>query len=405
MGYKKIIIKGAGLMVALRIITQVAVSVKLIILARILQPADFGIFAVIVTILTILDTVSDLGFSYAAIHMQVRMQDVARTFLTVTIIRGALQSLILIACIPLITLFFKNSALTSPLLLSSLIPLIKGFLNPYVVDFQKELIFEKQFIYQLFPTISISIATVIFAFLKPGVYPLVFGLIIGSIIEIATSYGIAERNFKNKFEKKHFISLFSYGKWITAGGLATYLATQLDTITIGRLLGASSLGLYDLAFKTGSTAFNEITNVLSQIMFPVYSKVQQDRKRLKKLFLRHLATTTLLAVCINIPLFLFPKEIILVVFGSKWIQAYEVLRILSIYGLLRAAIGPIGPLLLSIGKPNSLAKINLLHAFIITVLIIPLTMKYRITGAAIAMAVAYLLITPVYALKAFKSLR
>lgn len=402
MGYRKLIFKSTAWMMALRIVTQGLVVLKLVVITRLLQPSDFGAFAIVVSLLTIFDTLTDIGFSYAAIHMQLDMKKAARTFLTVTFLRGVILTVATIACIPFAVNFFHDSSITILLVIASLVPLLKGAENPHVIGFQKDLRFEKEFVFRLVPALAITISTIILSIFYKSASALVIGLVIGTLFELISSYLIASRDFSKPFSRKYFKKLVSYGKWITAGGLSTYLTTQLDTVVIGRILGSSSLGLYDLAFKTGSTAFNEITNVLSQIMFPVYSKIKNDKARLKKLFLKHLIFTTIFAFCINIPLLLFPKEIITLFFGSKWIDAAGVLQILAIYGFLRAAIGPIGPLFLSVGIPNTLAKLNFLHFLILLVLIIPLVSKFQITGAASAITISYAIITPYYLFKLYK---
>ncbi len=387
---------------ALRIATQGLVILKLIVVTRLLTPADFGAFAIVVSIITIFDTVTDLGFSYAVIHMQIDMKKIAKTFLMVTMLRGMLLSLATIISIPFVATFFQNSSITGLLLIAALIPILKGLQNPYVIGFQKDLKFEKEFIFRLIPVAVLTFSTILLSFYFKSSLALVMGLLLGTVAELITSYAMTTRDFSKPFSKKYFKKLVSYGKWITAGGLSTYLTTQLDTIVVGKILGPTSLGLYDLAFKTGSTAFNEITNVLSQIMFPVYSKIHTDKKRLKRLFLKHILFTTIFALLINIPLLLFPKEIITILFGPKWVDASGVLRILAIYGFLRASIGPIGPLFLSVGIPHTLAKVNFIHLVVLLILIIPSVFTFQITGAASAITISYVIITPYYLYRLFK---
>jgi O-antigen/teichoic acid export membrane protein len=97
-----------------------------------------------------------------------------------------------------------------------------------------------------------------------------------------------------------------------------------------------------------------------------------------------------------IPLLLFPKEILQLLFGPKWIAAALPLQILSIYGFFRAAIGPGGPLFLSIGKPDVLTKINTLNFILVIIFLYPFAKLFGVNGVAWSMTLSYLLITPIY---------
>jgi O-antigen/teichoic acid export membrane protein len=156
------------------------------------------------------------------------------------------------------------------------------------------------------------------------------------------------------------------------------------------------LGLYDFAFKTANLAFTQITDIVSRVAFPLYVKRKNDKNHLRNLFFQNVIGVSIPAFVIMIPLLLFPKEILHLLFGPKWIAAALPLQILSIYGFFRAAIGPGGPLFLSIGKPDVLTKINTLNFILVIIFLYPFAKLFGVNGVAWSMTLSYLIITPIY---------
>lgn len=396
MNYRLKIIKGLGWLSLLRITTQIVAFAKLGVISRILSPNDFGLFAIVTTTLTTYETLSETGLNYAVIHMQSNIKQVARSILLVNIGRGIILSIIILISGTFIARFFNNKSLFNFLIAASIIPLARGFINPYIINFQKNLSFNKEFIYRFIPAFANTLFTVAFVIVMKSTWALIIGLIASTIIEVFVSYIITERNLSYPINKKYLLKLFSYGKWITTGGLLSYLSTQIDNIFIGKFLGPANLGLYDFAFRLANISFTEITNTVSQVMFPLYSKKQKRKDSLLSVFKKNVISMFVPATLLAIPLIFFPKEILTFLFGIRWAGGSEVLRILSIYGLLRATIGPLGPLFLSVGKPDILTKVNILNFLIILVLLYPLLRLYGIIGVALAMTISYIIVLPVY---------
>lgn len=403
--YRKKALFGVGYLTLLSLLSQSITLVKLSILARILTPADFGLFAIITTTLTTFETLTDTGFNYAAIHMGIEIREIAKTLLAINIGRGILLSLLMLILAPFVSFFFGYSNLLLLMVVASSIPLLRGFINPHTVSFQKEMEFNKVFIIQFIPIFANAIFTIFLVLRYHSTLALLMGLVLSTVIEVIFSYLIASKDLKKPINKKYIKSLFSYGKWITAGGLLTYLSTQIDNIVIGKFLGATFLGLYDFAFRTANIAFTQITDTISQVAFPLYSIRQTDHQHLKKLFIKNIIAVTIPALIICLPFLFFPKFILLILFGDKWVQAAPTLQILAIYGLMRASIGPVGPLFLSIGKPDILTKTNILNFLLIIIFIYPFLKLYGLPGVALAMTLSYLITAPIYIISTVKYFR
>lgn len=396
MGYKKKAIAGIGWLGTLQGMTQVIALIKLVILSRILSPNDFGIFALVTATLITYETLSESGFSYAVIHAQTQIKKIAKTLLLLNIIRGCILSILILVTAPFIAAFFNNNFLASLLILASFIPLLRGLINPYTINFQKELNFNKYFIFQFVPAIANAFFSIVLVITFESVSSLVIALILSTLSEVLFSYLLTERDFSQTIKIEDVKKLFSFGKWITAGGLIIYLTTQIDNLIIGKVLGTTALGLYDISFRLSNIAFTQITDVISKVMLPIYAKINSEKSRVRTIFIYNVMATSLPAFFISAVFLVFPNQILQIFFGSQWTSAATILQILSVYGLLRAVIGPCGPILMAGGRPKTLTRINFINFILILMLIFPFLKMYGINGVAIAMLIALVITIPFY---------
>jgi O-antigen/teichoic acid export membrane protein len=394
MQLKKKVLHAVSWTVLSRIITQGTIFIRLIILARLLTPQDFGIFAIVTTTLNILETLTETGFNYAAIQMQINLQVYGKSLWIVNIVRGLLLAVFTLVISNFIVIFFKIPNIWLLLSIAAAIPLIKGFQNPFTLIFMRDMDFFKDSVYRLVPIVIGSVVTIFLAFLYHNVNSLIFGILSEALSMTAFSFIIIKADFQEDFSLKYIHKLFSYGKWMTLGGISTYLMTQIDNLFVGKFFGTAALGLYDSAFKLANISFTEITDILSRIMFPTYSIIQLEKHRVRWIFIRHTAIVTIPAFFIMIVTFFYADLIIKIILGNQWVKAANLLQILSVYGFVRSFVGPIGPLLLSMGKPKELSIANILNLFLIIVLIYPFSTFWGLKGVAIAVLTSYIITVP-----------
>ncbi len=148
---------------------------------------------------------------------------------------------------------------------------------------------------------------------------------------------------------------------------------------IGRIPGSESPGYHSIAFS--------IAGLPGQVMFPAYSKMQDDKNALKKAYLKILKYLSLIAIPAASGIAVIACDFVKVVYGDKWLPAVAALQVLCFDGLNRSLIGTTEQLYLAAGKPEVRTTLNLLQLILTSVLVYPLTMKYSILGTGIAAAV------------------
>lgn len=404
MGYTKDAIRGFSLLSGVRVITRILSLVKNIIIARILYPSQFGAFGIATLALTFTEIITETGINTFLIAEKEDIDKYINTSWLVSIIRGFIIFLLIFISAPFVSGFFKNSESKFLLVLISFVPLVRGFINPSVVKFQKHLFFHKQFFYQTSVLLVGSIFSIIFIIVTEKTESLVYAMLISAFFEMFVSFFIAKPKPRLSFEFPLFKKVVGYGKWITASTIFNYFYQHGDDITVGRILGAGSLGLYDMAYRISLVPLSDVSDVVSQVTFPVYIKISGDSRRLKKAFLKTLSVVVLITLPVSIILFLFPREIILLIFGAKWLGATSALKVLGVFGFVRAVSSFMQSVFLSLGKQNLFTLVSLVGLLGLGVTIVPFTIWWGITGAAASALVGTFLTIPVIFYNLYKYL-
>lgn len=394
MGYFKEAIKGTGWMGALRLVTRGLGFIKILILARILSPQDFGIFAIAAISLALLETFTEPGVSLALVQQKEKVDKYIGTAWIISILRGVLISLLLFISAPFISQFFGQPQSLKILQTAALIPLARGFINPAAVNFVKKLEFHKEFILRSIPAIA-DIGTAIFlAIHLKSPISIVFGMLVGATAEVILTFLMTPLHPRLEFVKSHAGKLIGYGKWVTVGWIMNYLSEQFDDILVGKMLGTNSLGIYQMAFKLSVLPSTELSEVISKVVFPVYSKIAHDKQRLRKAVIKTTAVLTAIALPLTLILIFFSRPIVLILLGNRWIEVVPSLQILAIYGFIRSYGQGASAVLFASGNPDIAAKLRAVRFSIMAILLFPLISRYNIQGAAMAVVASALILQP-----------
>lgn len=366
---------------ALRGSTRIIAFVKIAILARLLTPSEFGVFGIAALVLAFLEILTETGINVFFIQGEGEIEDYLDTAWIVSILRGFLIALIILLMAPVISTFF-NSPQARPLLtLIAVVPFLRGFINPAIVKFQKELQFNKEFIIR-FSVFSLdALVAVGLGILTRSATSLVWGVIAGVFLEILLSFFLAKPRPRLALEFLKVKKIIERGKWVTAYGVFDYLFRQGDDIVVGKLLNTNSLGLYQVAYKISSLPITEVADVFSRVTFPVFSKISTDARRVKTAFFKTLAGISLLVTPVGLAIFLFPETVILVVLGNKWLAAVPVLKILAIFGIIRAIVLSTFTLFLAAKKQEYVTFSTFVGILGLGATIIPMVARFGILGA------------------------
>ena len=378
------VVKGSLWIFGLRIANRGLGFIRKLILARLLAPEDFGLAGIALLALSALETFSQTGSQAALIQKRGDVESYLNTAWTVAAIRGIAISLILFSCAPAIAGFFNSSQATLVIRVISIFPLLLGFNNIGIIFFQKELEFSKQFIYELSAALVNICVAISLAFILRNVWALVWGGLVANIISLFISYIIHPYRPKIRFEIEKFRDLFSFGKWGLGSGILIFLITQGDDIFVGKILGVSALGLYQIAYLISNLPATEITHVIHQVVFPAYSKLNNDLSNLKEAYLKVLQFTAFLSFPVAVLIFILAPDFTIIFLGQKWMGIVPVIRVLVLAGLTRSIAATAGTIFYAVGKPKIDTLLQIVRFFILAVLIYPFCLKWGLLGISAA---------------------
>lgn len=380
----------------LRATTRIFAFAKIAILARILSPSQFGLFGIALLVLSLLETLTETGINIFLIQEKAELEKYNDTAWFVSIIRGALISVLIFLGAKLIVIFFNSSDAYNLLLLISLVPLLRGFINPSIVKYQKELKFNKEFLLKAsIYTLDAAVA-ILLALITRSASSLVWGMIVGVVFEVAVSHLFVRPRPKLSYDKAKLNKVVSRGKWITMAGIFEYLFREGDDIVVGRLLNTTALGIYQVAYKISTLPITEVADTVIKVTLPVYVKISEEKVRLRKAFTKTMLVVLAITLPFGLILFLFSKEVVLLLLGPNWLSAVSVLKILAGFGVIRALTITTHPLFLSVKKQNYLTATTLVGIFGLAVTIIPLVRSYGIEGAGLSALIGSILAIPLY---------
>jgi len=385
------VVRGGFWVFALRIVDRLFKLVRTIVLARLLAPKDFGLFGIALLAMSALETFSQTGFQQALIQTKRDIRPYLDTTWTVQAIRGAALALILFGIGPYVAAFFGEPAAATLLRVLGLSMLFQGFANIGVVYFQKELEFHKQFVYQLSGTLVDLVVAITAALLLRSAWALIFGLLAANFVRMVVSYLIHPYRPRLRLEGAKAKELYGFGRWVLGSSMLVFLLTQGDDALVGKLLGATALAFYQMAYRISNMPATEYSHLIATVTFPAYSKLQDNLLKSKEAYLKALQLTAFLSIPIAGMIFVLAPEFTKIFLGEKWLPMVPAMQVLALYGGLRAIGATTGVVFMALGKPDIMTKIQIGQLVLLAILIYPLTMRWGILGASIAVT-AYALI-------------
>ncbi len=370
-----------------QILDNILGLIRLVILARLLSPTDFGLVGIAWLTLQIISTFTQTGIHQALIHKQ-SIEKFLNTAWTYLLFRGIILYIIVFSIAPLLGSFFNNPSIIPVIRVLGLTFFIESFVNIGIVFLQKNLLFDKQFYFQLIGNLVDFTIAIVLAFILKDVWAIVYGSVANNMVRVLLSYYFSKYRPKFEFNISLFRELGNYGKWVTGSSILQFIYTQGDDILVGRIIGPTALGFYQLAYKISNLPATQITHLISNVLFPAYAQIQSDKVRLSKIYLSVLQLISYLSFFVGIIIIAFAYDFTVLFLGEKWLPIVTAMQILTLWGMVRSIGATTGPVWQALGTPSKITKVQSIQVLIMIIVIYPLTIKLGITGTALAVIIA-----------------
>jgi O-antigen/teichoic acid export membrane protein len=381
----------AGLWVAIRQLAVRGLTIlQLLLLARILSPDDFGLFAVAMMVYAFIEAMTFLGFGHALIQRKTVEPIHLNTLFVVNIVRGALLGMIVFAMAEPVSWLMNSTESKQLIAAIGLLPLIMGLHNPAMILFQKELQMKQELVFHLAGAIANLCTSMALALQGYGAWALIAGLVSQALVQLVVSYLIQSYRPSLQFSRTTFSEMFQFGKWLLASQGLKYFSNNLPSWVIGHYIGVQSLGLYHVAGRFSQSIGNEFSALISTVAFPAFAKLQVNEEKLAMAYLRSqkiaLSASFLIFSCI----ITLSTPFVYIFLGDKWHGAETLIALLAVVGMVQS-IGAQAEILKALNLPKIIAKFSLIRLLIVIALIFFTTHRWGANGAVVAILVPTLI--------------
>lgn len=366
---------------------QILLLIVNVVLARILVPSDFGLIAQIVVVTGFANLFAELGFGAALIQrVDINRRQVSSVF-WINVFSGFFLTIIFIIFAPLIANFYDEPILSPLTKYISTTFLIGSFSIIQVTLLTKNLEFRRIAVIEISAALLSGIAAILMAIYGYGVWSLVVQSVTFSLLLTILSWLLSDWKPTLEFNFGEVKELLGFSTNLLGTQSLNYWVRNIDNLLVGKVLGPDSLGIYSRAYSIMLFPLNNISNVIARVMFPSFSMIQEDKYRVKSIFLRITRTIALFTFPLMLGLMVSVSPFVLTVFGSKWIEMIPVLRILCLVGLTQSIITLIGNIYLSQGRSDVQFKVGLILRLNLIIGIV-LGLKWGVIGVATGYAIA-----------------
>lgn len=382
------VVRGGIWLFALRGTRGIIHLARTTVLARFLSPDDLGLIGIALLTMSVLQTFSQTGFQVALVQKKEDIEDYLDTAWTVSAVRGLLLFVVFYSAAPYIGLFFDTSPATPLMRVIGVSLLFEGLTNIGVIYFQKELEFNRQVTYQLSGEIADLLVVIAAAVLLRNAWALVLGLLVGNLVRASISYLVHPYRPTFKFDWEKASEMLGFGKYVFMQSIVLFLLTQGDDAFVGKMLGTTALGYYQLAYQFSNMAATEITHVVSRVAFPAYSKLQDQKDKLKSALSKTLDFVTLVSLPLASGILILAPEFTKVFFGEKWMPMVPAMQVMCLFGAMRSVAAAFGPVYRAVARIDIPLKINLSQLVLLVPIIYLLSSSWGILGTAVAITLS-----------------
>ena len=329
---------------------------SMMVLARLLDPKDFGLVGMVTVVTGFVSLIRDAGLGIVTIQRATINDEQVSTLFWINILLGAILALLLLAAAPLLVSFYQE-----PRLFWVATVLGFGFLF-HACGVQHSALLERQMSFtalSAIDVISLIVSIVVgisMAIVGYGYWALVFMTIVTPAVYTVCVW-LTTRWVPGRLRRGVGVgSMMRFGGMTTLNTLVTYLAFNLEKILLGRVWGAEALGVYGRAYQLINIPTENLNSAIGGVAFSALSRLQDDTNRLKRYFLSGYSLVISVTLPITITCAFFADDIILLLLGPKWNDAVPIFRLLTPTILTFALVNPFWSFLMSQGMVGRITK-------------------------------------------------
>jgi len=365
-----------------------------IVMARLLDPTHFGVFALATFFTSLFDLRGKLGLDYAFIHRQPTTDQLIATHWLLQIgASGITLVLVIIASAFLPYLGYSSTIIALSIALAGAM-MVEAAGTTARAALEKELVFARSTAI-VTGSLFLSYLAAIALAMQGYTYWALVGQVAMNAAVSSLGFWWSYRQIGQRpsirfgFEWAIARWMLRFGIVMSLGAIATTILLQFDNFLVGTFVSAAALGYYAQAYKVAQWPTGLVTHIVARASLPTYAKLQDDPARLSKAFEMSLWLILTTATPLALAIFVAAPDFLTLLYGQKWLPSAILLRFLIAYSVLRPLLDDTGALFTAIGRPQRITTVLAIQAVTLIIIATPLTVTFGAVGTAIGVGIAF----------------
>ena len=354
---------------------------RTLVVARLLGAREMGVMGMALLTVGTVEAFTATGLESALVSQPGDIRDDLDSAFAISVLRGVLITALLWAAAPLVAAAFGTAEAAPVIRVVALTALLRSLSNPALPLLVKRIAFRRVFWWSLPGAVTGFALAVGIARVRPDVWALVAGAVGAQVVATAASYAMLPHRPGLRVRREGVRRLLHYGKWVSGARALAWLSLSADNAVVGRFLGASALGLYQVAFRVGELAVVTLTQAVVQVALPALAQLRASGQ-LARGFRAALGVVLAANCAFAAGVLLWGGPLLGRLLGPAWLPAVPVLRILVVAMVFRAAAATAGGLFEAVRRPSITARVNAVRLAVMLATIFPLMHRFGMEGVA-----------------------
>lgn len=381
--------------------------ISTIMLARLLTPADFGIVALAMLVVGLIEIFNETGLVIYIIRHPDPLRRHFDTVFTLQLMIGAALSLAIVAAAPFGAAFFRTPAIEPVIQCLALRSLLWGLENPGIIWFRRDMAFHKDFQFMVVNKLMSFVITLAAALVLRNYWALVIGIVAGGAVSTLQSYRM--HPYRPRLSLAEARHAWSFSAWMLLVHMLEFANTRIDEIIIGRARSTAEMGYYSVGSDIAATPVQELVYPMTRVWVPAFARLAHDPVALEQTYRWVISAVGILALSVGVGLALVARDFTYLVLGPNWLPAVPVMQILALAAAMAAMTIPLGSVLGATGDPRVVLSLAVVRTLLLVVTMVPAAIWYglaevamgRAAATAIALVVSFTVFERVAGLKLF----
>lgn len=378
---------------AAAIATLVSQLAQILVLARWLTPAEFGLAAAALAVITFLAGLSDLGLTNALVRHQGLAERAWASAWWATLVAGAGLACVLGVLSPGLERLLRLDGLAALLIISAWTLPLFGTASVFQARLQRNLRFRRLASGEILSAALSFAVTIAWVLWRPGPMALVAGQITLWLTRFCALGLLSDLRPTPRFRVSDLRSLTSFGAFQMGERAVNTAAGNLDRLLVAALLGPAATGFYTMASQIALRPIALFGPFVVRTLLPLLARLQSDAPRMAGAYVRAVSLLCFTAAIVSATLVGLADPLLRTVLGAGWEPAVPALRALGLLGFLLVVGNALGNLTLALGKAGFNFWLNL-AVLIARVLGIVVGARFGVTGVALGVLTVTLLTFP-----------